>query len=199
MGSRSPGKGTEIGRSLCLYCKSPQNAADKLVVMSLYCPCHRRRIMRFALVCTRSGKLCYGITPSQRGLRRCLARRLAHRPRDFGVCHTMTAWRSVFAALSLLLVVVLQRGRRFPDAFKGLGRPGLVAIPALGRLDVLLRGGAEADHRRQRSGRLCDGPLRRGRRRFRRDRRADEQARHVGERARPDGRDLDGGRGDTSG
>jgi drug/metabolite transporter (DMT)-like permease len=42
---------------------------------------------------------------------------------------TMTAWRSVFAALSLLLVVVLQRGRRFPDAFKGLGRPGVVAIP----------------------------------------------------------------------
>jgi drug/metabolite transporter (DMT)-like permease len=42
---------------------------------------------------------------------------------------TMTAWRSLFAALSLLLVVVLQRGRGFTQAFTGLGRPGLIAIP----------------------------------------------------------------------
>jgi drug/metabolite transporter (DMT)-like permease len=42
---------------------------------------------------------------------------------------TMLAWRSIFAALSLLLVVVVQNGRRSPNAFLSIGWPGLAAIP----------------------------------------------------------------------
>ncbi len=42
---------------------------------------------------------------------------------------TMLGWRSVFAALSLLLVVLAQHGRRTIAAFQAIGRPGLVAIP----------------------------------------------------------------------
>jgi drug/metabolite transporter (DMT)-like permease len=42
---------------------------------------------------------------------------------------TMLAWRSLFAALSLLVVAVVQNGRRSPLRLFAMGWPGLVAIP----------------------------------------------------------------------
>lgn len=42
---------------------------------------------------------------------------------------TMLGWRSVFAALSLALVVVVRLGRQSAQAFRGIGWPGLAAIP----------------------------------------------------------------------
>ncbi len=42
---------------------------------------------------------------------------------------TMLAWRSFFAALSLLLVVLIQNGSRSRKALFGIGWPGLAAIP----------------------------------------------------------------------
>jgi drug/metabolite transporter (DMT)-like permease len=42
---------------------------------------------------------------------------------------TMLAWRSVFAALSLVVVVLIQHGRNTMRAVGAIGWPGLVAIP----------------------------------------------------------------------
>jgi drug/metabolite transporter (DMT)-like permease len=42
---------------------------------------------------------------------------------------TILAWRSLFAALSLGLVVLLQRRSRTIQALRAMGRPGLCAIP----------------------------------------------------------------------
>lgn len=42
---------------------------------------------------------------------------------------TMLGWRSLFAALALLLLVILQHGIRTPRIFGAIGWPGLAAIP----------------------------------------------------------------------
>jgi drug/metabolite transporter (DMT)-like permease len=42
---------------------------------------------------------------------------------------TMLAWRSLFAALSLVLVVIIQHGRNTVQVVSAVGWPGLVAIP----------------------------------------------------------------------
>lgn len=42
---------------------------------------------------------------------------------------TILAWRSLFAALSLVLVVLIQHGRNTMQAVSAIGWPGLVAIP----------------------------------------------------------------------
>ena len=42
---------------------------------------------------------------------------------------TMLAWRSLFAALSLVLVVIIQHGRNTVQVVRAVGWPGLVAIP----------------------------------------------------------------------
>ena len=42
---------------------------------------------------------------------------------------TMLAWRSLFAALSLLFVVVIPNGRNAARTFRAMGGPGLAAIP----------------------------------------------------------------------
>lgn len=47
---------------------------------------------------------------------------------DFDVW-TIQAWRSLFAALSLLALVVVDKGRRAPRAIWSIGWPGLAAVP----------------------------------------------------------------------
>jgi drug/metabolite transporter (DMT)-like permease len=42
---------------------------------------------------------------------------------------TMLAWRSLFAALALAVVVLFRHRRRTLDALRAMGRPGLIAIP----------------------------------------------------------------------
>ena len=42
---------------------------------------------------------------------------------------TMQVWRALFGALSLLAIVFLQHGRRTSQAFLGIGRAGLAAVP----------------------------------------------------------------------
>lgn len=42
---------------------------------------------------------------------------------------TMQAWRALFGALSLFLIVALEHGRRSPQAVRGMGRLGLIAVP----------------------------------------------------------------------
>ena len=42
---------------------------------------------------------------------------------------TIQAWRSLFGALSLLATVLLQHGRRTPQAFRSIGLAGLAAVP----------------------------------------------------------------------
>jgi drug/metabolite transporter (DMT)-like permease len=42
---------------------------------------------------------------------------------------SVLAWRSLFAALALIAVVLVQHGRSTAETLRGLGRPGLMAIP----------------------------------------------------------------------
>lgn len=42
---------------------------------------------------------------------------------------TLQAWRALFSALSLLVVVLIDKGRKTPKAFHDMGRLGLVAAP----------------------------------------------------------------------
>lgn len=42
---------------------------------------------------------------------------------------TIQAWRSLFGALSLLAIVLLQHGRGTPQAFRSIGLRGLAAVP----------------------------------------------------------------------
>nr|BAP28504.1 permease [uncultured bacterium] len=42
---------------------------------------------------------------------------------------TMLGWRSFFAALALLLLVILQHGSRTPRIFRAIGWPGVLAVP----------------------------------------------------------------------
>jgi drug/metabolite transporter (DMT)-like permease len=42
---------------------------------------------------------------------------------------TMLAWRSLFASLSLILLVIAQNGRQSRQAFASIGWPGLAAVP----------------------------------------------------------------------
>lgn len=42
---------------------------------------------------------------------------------------TMQAWRALFSALSLLVAVIIDRGRETPNAFRDMGRLGLLAAP----------------------------------------------------------------------
>lgn len=42
---------------------------------------------------------------------------------------TMIGWRSIFASLALLLIVVMQHRHRSAWAFRAIGWPGLIAIP----------------------------------------------------------------------
>jgi len=45
---------------------------------------------------------------------------------------TMLTWRSLFAALSLVLVVIIQHGRNSMRAVGAIGWPGLIAVPIAG-------------------------------------------------------------------
>lgn len=43
---------------------------------------------------------------------------------------TMQAWRSVFGALSMLVLLLVQHGSRAPSVVRAVGWPGLAAVPA---------------------------------------------------------------------
>ena len=45
---------------------------------------------------------------------------------------TLQAWRSLFSCLSLLAVVIVDKGRHAPKAFHDMGRLGLLAVPIAG-------------------------------------------------------------------